>query len=139
MVKKCAKCLEVKSVGSFSLRPTGKPTSYCKNCVLVYSRAHYKRNKHIHNPRRHVRNKRHRKEMRKFIVELKCGRPCGDCKQKFPHYVMDFHHRDRATKKFGISCGTSQTKEVILAEVSKCDLLCSNCHREREFGNWAKG
>ena len=44
---------------------------------------------------------------------------------------MLFHHRDPATKKFGISmAGSIQAWETIKEELDKCDLLCSNCHAE---------
>jgi hypothetical protein len=56
---------------------------------------------------------------------------CGYCKCL---QALEFHHRDSLTKKFKLS-GINLTKYTwaeILIEVEKCDLLCSNCHAERE-------
>jgi hypothetical protein len=43
---------------------------------------------------------------------------------------MDFDHV-RGTKIFEISKKPTTNKEVILAEIEKCDIICSNCHRIR--------
>jgi hypothetical protein len=60
--------------------------------------------------------------------------PCVDCGQRYPPYMMDFDHRDPRTKEFEITrvAGrVSMTK--LLNEIAKCDIVCSNCHRERTY------
>ena len=59
------------------------------------------------------------------------SKPCMDCGQKYPSYVMDFDHRPGTEKKFGLKNMGARSVETILAEVAKCDLVCANCHRER--------
>lgn len=45
---------------------------------------------------------------------------------------LEFHHRDHHTKIGSISrmIRDSLPKEMIVAEIEKCDLLCANCHRK---------
>lgn len=45
--------------------------------------------------------------------------------------ALDFHHIDHSDKKFSISADgeTLGWKQVVL-ELSKCVLVCANCHRE---------
>ena len=44
--------------------------------------------------------------------------------------VLDFHHRDPATKINRIADMIDRcSKAKILAEIQKCDCLCANCHR----------
>lgn len=57
--------------------------------------------------------------------------PCVKCGEADP-LVLDFHHRDPETKLFGIKDNLTTTLERLSAEVAKCDVLCSNCHRKRE-------
>ena len=38
-----------------------------------------------------------------ILNELKSSTPCYDCGVKYPHYVMDFDHRDSSKKRFAIS------------------------------------
>lgn len=61
-------------------------------------------------------------------------RPCQDCGQTYPYYVMDFdHQRD---KKFlvGRMVWSTTSMEKVREEIEKCDIVCANCHRERTHG-----
>lgn len=60
---------------------------------------------------------------------------CMDCGNKFPPYVMDWDHRPEEVKVFtmGTIRNRVHSKERILEEISKCDLVCSNCHRIRTY------
>ena len=70
---------------------------------------------------------------RKWYSKLK-EHPCTDCGISYPYYVMDFHHRNPDDKSFQLGRGCFRnSKEKILKEIKKCDLLCANCHRIREY------
>lgn len=56
--------------------------------------------------------------------------PCMDCKGEFPTECMDFDHA-RGKKLFEINASWSRSREAFLREVSKCDVVCANCHRIR--------
>lgn len=58
--------------------------------------------------------------------------PCLDCKGVFPPECMDFDHLPEYPKSFGIMRAyASYSKERILAEIAKCEIVCANCHRIR--------
>lgn len=57
--------------------------------------------------------------------------PCADCGETYPPYVMDFDHREGEEKLFLVSKVQHHGKQKILDEIAKCDVVCSNCHRER--------
>lgn len=61
------------------------------------------------------------------------SKPCSDCGQVFPTYVMDFDHRDPTIKVAGINSLIAKAVpwERIQTEVAKCDLVCVCCHRLR--------
>jgi hypothetical protein len=69
------------------------------------------------------------RERRAWLNALK-DKPRLDCGQRFPPCVMDFDHV-RGEKAFGIGRIFQGNKERTLAEISKCDLVCANCHRIR--------
>lgn len=81
-----------------------------------------------------LKNSKRRLVLLSFVNSLK-DRPCLDCGSYFPPYVMDFDHRDAGLKVNNIARfireGVSKAK--ILAEIEKCDLVCSNCHRVRTY------
>lgn len=59
---------------------------------------------------------------------------CADCKNKYPHYMLEFDHLPgskkvdnvyRVLKKYGI--------ESAWQEVAKCEVVCANCHKRRTY------
>jgi predicted transcriptional regulator len=81
---------------------------------------------------RHLERQRDRRsKIRKFIQEYKTGKPCTDCKEVYPYWMMEFDHLK--DKKFNISTAaiSGLTLEELKQEIDKCELVCSNCHRNR--------
>jgi hypothetical protein len=70
-------------------------------------------------------------ERKKKAVEYKGGK-CQECGYKKCIAALEFHHRDPNEKDFEISNG-ARNWDKIKAELDKCDLLCSNCHKEVHY------
>ena len=77
-----------------------------------------------------------RQRRREFIDKLK-DVPCVDCRVKYPSYVMDFDHvrGKKIVNVARMATSTTYSFQKILDEVAKCDVVCSNCHRERTHGH----
>lgn len=79
---------------------------------------------------------RQRKAARKrnmhFLIWWKGQKRCADCKKHYPHYVLDLDHV-YGIKVDGLARFTSTARSAIsmLKEISKCEVVCANCHRER--------
>jgi hypothetical protein len=73
-----------------------------------------------------------RAAMRAYVDAVKAV-PCQDCGRAFPAVCMDFDHRVGEQKLFNIGESTARIKslETMKAEIAKCDVVCSNCHRIR--------
>jgi len=78
---------------------------------------------------------RRRKRNQDYVNKVKAA-PCMDCGISYPPYVMDLHHRDPSTKYKAVATMVPQGCSIkrIQAEIDKCDLICSNCHRIRHYG-----
>ncbi len=63
--------------------------------------------------------------------------PCTDCGQTLPPVAMDFDHV-RGKKISGIAQMWSWSREKVLVELAKCELVCANCHRERTVQTLAR-
>lgn len=92
------------------------------------NRAHYRANTSSYAARTRDR----RSTFRKIIDETKTNHPCADCNTIYPPYVMDFDHRPGTVKVAAIAHSMMfGSVALLLAEIAKCDIVCSNCHRER--------
>jgi hypothetical protein len=97
-----------------------------------YMREYRQKNYEKERLRLNASNKKLRQSRRQFVIDSK-SKPCADCGITYPYYVMDFDHREN--KKFEIGSNAYSTSFAALeAEIAKCDVVCSNCHRERTYG-----
>jgi hypothetical protein len=130
--KTCTKCKLEQPIEGFSYqsKKTGKRSGQCKSCMSELIKSHYEKNKksYLEN------NTKRRLLVTSEIIKLKEASPCMDCKRHYPYYVMDFDHRDPSTKIDGIArLIRSDSLQAVLREVTKCDLVCANCHRVRTY------
>lgn len=105
---------------------------YCKQCQNERQRVRYKLSPEKRKKQVYKAVKARKKRLCEEVDKIKSV-PCTDCNQSFPPYVMDFDHLDSNRKIDGVSKITRSglSKEKILIEISKCDVVCSNCHRIR--------
>lgn len=128
----CRKC---NVIAEHSVRPNGKHQTWCKNCQRKYSQLHYQKHKKKHLERRKLNKYNERKLKRDVIRSLK-SQPCQDCSVQYPYYVMQFDHRIPSLKSFTISNDIDRySLSCILEEITKCDVVCANCHAERTWGS----
>jgi hypothetical protein len=116
----------------FKPRP-GRSTRVCRDCVRSRWRAWYHRNIVRARAEAIARSCQRSCKIRAFVRNLKAGRPCKDCENIYPYFVMDFDHREG--KLFSVSQMVARKLSLkrILEEIAKCDLVCANCHRLRSF------
>jgi len=81
------------------------------------------------NPERNRRNDRDNRTAKKAWLDSQ-KLVCCRCQETHPA-CLEFHHRDPATKSMLLSVGVAHYSLARLkAEVKKCDIICSNCHRK---------
>jgi transposase len=96
---------------------------------------------HIREPRGYYRCSRCRQEAvidrRRRVKEIlvhEHGGCCRLCGYSRCLAALEFHHLDPSAKEFGVARRGAHSIDRLRAEVSKCILLCSNCHAEVESG-----
>ena len=71
----------------------------------------------------------------KLILIAEAGGRCAICGYDRCVGALQFHHRRREEKSFGLGdAGLARSLDAARAEARKCLLLCSNCHAEVEGG-----
>ena len=81
-------------------------------------------------------NKRYkRKTIKKKIVKAFKSK-CCICKKKFHPVVFDFHHINSYEKNMTIGDVriSKKNQNDVFTELTKCVMLCSNCHRMLHYG-----
>lgn len=115
--KLCVDCGQVKDVSEFYIRKrnnTERYHSYCKSCVSN-------------------RSLQRQQKLKKQAVEYKGGK-CMKCGYDKYTGALEFHHNDPTKKEFSISNKSNVVFDNIKLELDKCDMFCSNCHKEIHAG-----
>lgn len=131
----CPRCGTYQPLMEFHWRNRRRGTrqSICRACRKEVSRDWYMRLGDDQRARVKVLKDAARARNAKLVNGLK-DNPCTDCGVKYPPYVMDFDHvRGEKLGDIGDMVGRGTSVANILAEIAKCELVCSNCHRERTF------
>lgn len=109
----CTICGKVKSWTTEFFAPdkrrNGGTQSHCRECERSNKKAHSD-------------------EMRQRIAYYKVRVGCSECGYKEHAAALEFDHV-RGKKRFCIANMTRHTWPKILAEIKKCEVRCSNCHR----------
>lgn len=142
--KICTKCGETKELSDFFYRnkKTGTRHSQCKRCYRNSrnNKEHYEKYKDEYIARSKDRQKRVLKENVDKLLEYLKYHPCVDCGETDP-IVLEFDHLIREDKQYCISnMMRDYSWDKILSEITKCEVVCSNCHKRRtakQFG-WYK-
>lgn len=129
MEKTCSKCLIKKEDLDFVFKNKLKNIrhSVCKDCQKAYKIKYYNANKESH----YKRNIKKNNEMNAYILSIKIS-GCVVCKETEPT-CLDFHHlfnKIESVARLKTKGNISKLKE----EVSKCVVLCANCHRKLHAG-----
>lgn len=112
-LKQCIQCKQYKDKEKDYYWSNGHTRNICKKCVKENEKKKYQKR---------------REQFIEYKKSLKCKK-CGEER----YYLLDFHHRDPKEKDFVISDRTRSNFKNLKEEIEKCDVLCSNCHREWHY------
>jgi endogenous inhibitor of DNA gyrase (YacG/DUF329 family) len=110
---------------------------HCNNDVIVDELS---RNKQFCSPRcKNIYNVGKTRWKLKFKAVKYKGGKCIKCGYNSCIAALEFHHTDPSSKEFSISSQPhTRSWEKLKTEIDKCELLCSNCHREIEFAKYVE-
>jgi len=103
-----------------------------KEQVKQWNKTYYEKNK----VKRRAQYTAHSNKIKEWYKELKKTLKCERCGFSHPA-ALTFHHRDEKDKTMEVSImvQNSGSKKKIEAEISKCEVLCHNCHAIHHHGD----
>lgn len=127
MTKICTRCNQELEASCFYKNAARKDglAAQCKGCEKESKKSHYQTYKEEYI----ARAKTATKEKRTWLRELKKTLKCSRCPENHPA-CLQFHHLDPTTKSgnIGYLISIGWGKARLLAEMEKCEVVCSNCH-----------
>jgi len=129
-MKVCSMCGQEKPLEDFALNKTKRDgRAYnCKECQREYSKIHYKNHSKLYKSRAVSRHSKKREEFHQYKTNLKCS----VCREN-RWWLLDFHHINPEEKEYNMSRITDLSEAKVKEELSKCIVLCSNCHRDLHY------
>jgi len=70
-----------------------------------------------------------RAERLELVNSIKLAQGCALCGYNEHPEALDFDHLNPSEKRLGIGSAKTNNLQKLLAEIAKCRVLCSNCHR----------
>lgn len=129
MTKQCSKCKTVKSRTDYNIKKSTKDglAYHCKSCEKEAHRKHYQSNKSDYISRAKQRLRQNTILYKKWRE----GLICSICNETDWHCI-ELHHIDPTLKEFDIggSTGHSINSPKFKKELSKCIIVCANCHKK---------
>src|SRR4051794_13975481 len=128
-MKVCGKCQKLRPEADFHRR--GKiRQAWCRECRKAYDAAYHAK----YRERRRELRRLKAIEFKKWYWELKESLPCTDCGSYFRHPAMTWDHLPGFEKRADVGFLTRySSRNVVLKEIAKCELVCANCHAVRTF------
>ena len=132
--KLCKGCGSVLDIVCFGLKypERGTRQHLCRVCSRAASRMYYVRNPAPYKARAATNNVRFRARNRENFWAYLAASRCADCGIS-DFTVLEFDHRDPREKQHDISTLAHHAGSwtAVLNEITKCDVVCANCHRRR--------
>lgn len=121
-MKLCLSCQTEKPFTDFTLRGKSRPGEYQNDC----------------NECRAAVLKKHKRFTSSLVKRWKLRKGCAKCDFKATHSVqLDLDHIEpkRGSNKDRQAINTSWCRKRLKEELSKCQVLCANCHRLKTFND----
>ena len=110
---------------------TGNQKIFCsKECKIIFYKQTPDTNKYPRQKQKYISKKR--------ILISENGNKCSKCGYNKNMAALHFHHVDKTNKTFNVDGRriANNSLETLRKEVSKCILLCNNCHTEEHYPDY---
>lgn len=125
--KRCCDCRKLLPLHRFHRRGDGKQSA-CATCKKLRDQLRYAAKGSLVREQKRLR----KRKLIAWYQALKDA-PCTDCHEVFHPAAMQWDHRDAPKLGEVATMLHRVSREVLLRELAKCQLVCANCHAIRTY------
>lgn len=131
--KRCGKCGKTKNINAFSWKnkAKGKRQWDCRSCHSeAFKKLWYRPNSSLRKAV-YTSNDKRRAALLDWYHKSKIGKKCARCGESDIR-CLDYHHSNPKEKEYTIAdmVRLGMSKRRMEKEITKCVVLCANCHRK---------
>lgn len=123
----CKKCNQIKDILKFYT----KEKDYCIDCYLFDKQSKLELNRIRQLNSGSSKYTKIRQDRINWIRDYKRNIPCKDCGKIYEPELMDYDHLRDKYKSISRMILDNSSKDSILKEIAKCELVCLYCHNLR--------
>ena len=117
-MKLCLNCKINKSLDEFYSRGGNRSNEYQSICIVCSKQ----------------KSNKHKRQIGNLVKRWKLRKGCSRCNFKAEHSVqLEIDHIIPKLKNNAQAINTSWSKDKLKVELSKCQVLCANCHRLKTY------
>ena len=124
-VRTCSRCGYDLPVESFNRHRDGLQW-WCRSCFAAY----FRERGDTHRRQSHAAKLARQRVLRAAILEHLLCHPCVDCGETDP-VVLEFDHVADKSASISVLLSSTATRKAVDAEIARCEVVCTNCHRRR--------
>lgn len=133
-LKFCNSCGKEKSLESFGKNSSKKDglQTQCRECKRETQRKWYAKNRKVHYHNTKIKAIERIEENKRRLKDYLSNKKCTDCDNN-DWRVFEFDHINADEKRDSVSrmLFGGYSWKTIMKEISKCEIVCANCHRVR--------
>lgn len=124
--RRCSRCERTLPASAFNRHDRGQRQWWCRECFKAY----FRERGDLHLAQVKAAKRRRQQEAKALVRRYLETNPCVDCGEADP-VVLEFDHLRDKRAAVSLLRVTATKCSAIAEEISKCEVVCVNCHRRR--------
>ncbi|HEX6621326.1 MAG TPA: helix-turn-helix transcriptional regulator, partial [Solirubrobacteraceae bacterium] len=133
-LRRCGRCGHHLRIECFNRHGDGLQW-WCRFCFAAY----FRERGDIHRRQSYAAKLARQRALSAQVLDHLRHHPCVDCGEADP-VLLEFDHLHEKTASISVLLSQAATSKAIEAEIARCEVVCTNCHRRRTAtrGGWRR-
>jgi transposase-like protein len=124
-LRRCSRCGYELPIECFNRHRDGLQW-WCRSCFAAY----FRERGDTHRRQSYAAKVARQRALRAQVLDHLRHHPCVDCGEADP-VVLEFDHVGEKSASISVLLSQTATRKALEAEIARCEVVCTNCHRRR--------